>query len=171
PLWKLKRKMHLDRAIHLRDYERWRARFPDRVEDVTRMLCEASGLPRERLVQHDNFLQGFSYARLAESWGAQYLHSYFFYDRSLMSLIAGRLLRIPRGVSCYADHLMKDYELKVVPLHLRTCDVVVATSRRIKRELLEIAPDVDPDKILVKPNAIDCTRFPVLPRPEPAARA
>src|SRR5262249_57082747 len=56
PLWKLKRKMHLDRAIHLRDYERWRARFPDRVEDVTRMLCEASGLPRERLVQHDNFL-------------------------------------------------------------------------------------------------------------------
>jgi glycosyltransferase involved in cell wall biosynthesis len=72
-------------------------------------------------------------------------------------------------VTCYADHLLKDYELKVVPLHLRTRDVVVATSRRIKRELLELAPTSPPDKILVKPNAIDCTRFPVLPRPEPAA--
>jgi glycosyltransferase involved in cell wall biosynthesis len=167
PLWKQKRAMHLDRAVHLQEYARYRERFPDRVEEVTRLLCEASGLPRERLVNHDNFLQGFGYARLAESWGAEYLHSYFFYDRSLMSLIASQVLKLPRGVTCYADHLLKDYDLKVVPLHLRTCDVVVATSRRIKRELLELAPDVPPDKILVKPNAIDCTRFPVLPRPEP----
>jgi glycosyltransferase involved in cell wall biosynthesis len=171
PLWKWKRAMHLDRAVHLQDYAKYRARFPDRVEDVTRLLCDASGLPRERLVNHDNFLQGFTYARLAESWGADYLHSYFFYDRSLMSLIASQVLKLPRGVSCYADHQLKDYDLKVVPLHLRTCDVVIATSRRIKRELLELAPDVSPDKILVKPNAIDCTRFPVLPRPEPAAGA
>ena len=169
PLWKWKRALHLDRAVHLREYAKYRERFPDRVEEVTRMLCEASGLSREQVVNHDNFLQGFSYARLAESWGADYLHSYFFYDRSLMSLIASQVLKLPRGVTCYADHLMKDYELKVVPLHLRTCDVVVATSQRIKRELLELAPDVAADKILVKPNAIDCTRFPVLPRPEPAA--
>jgi glycosyltransferase involved in cell wall biosynthesis len=169
PLWKLKRTMHLDRTVHERDWMLYKARFPERVEEVTRRLCEASGLSREALTHHANFLQGFSYARLAESWGADYLHSYFFYDRSLMSLIAGQVLNRPRGVSCYADHLLKDYELKVVPLHLQTCDIVVATSHRIKRELLALAPDTHADKILVKPNAVDCNRFPVIPRAEPAA--
>jgi glycosyltransferase involved in cell wall biosynthesis len=168
PLWKLKRTMHLDRTVHERDYMLYRQRFPDRVDEITRRLCAASGMSREALVAHVNFLQGFTYARLAEAWGADYLHSYFFYDRSLMSLIAGHVLNRPRGVSCYADHLLKDYELKVVPLHLETCDVVVATSNRIKRELLALAPDIAADKILVKPNAIDCNRFPVIPRPEPA---
>ena len=168
PLWKLKRTMHLDRTVHERDYMRCKERWPDRVEEITQKLCVASGMEREALVRHVNFLQGFTYARLAESWGADYLHSYFFYDRSLMSMIAGHVLRLPRGVSCYADHLLKDYELKVVPLHLETCDVVIATSQRIKRELLSLAPDVRGDKILVKPNAIDCNRFPVLPRAEPA---
>jgi len=168
-LWDLKRPMHLDRPIHEADYRLYKARAPDRVERLVARLCAASGLSRAELESHDNFLQGFTYARLAEAWGADYLHSYFFYDRSLMSLIAGEVLGLPHGVTCYADHVMKDYELKVVPLHLETCDVVVATSHRIKRELLAIAPSTPPDKILVKPNAIDCTRFPVIPRPEPAA--
>src|SRR5262249_14981289 len=141
PLWKLKRTMHLDRVVHERDFMLFKARFPERVEKLIVDLCDASGLSRETLERHDNFLQGFSYARMAQAWGAQYLHSYFFYDRTLMSLIAARVLDLPRGVSCYADHLLKDYELKVVPLHLRTCDVVVATSHRIKRELLSLAPD------------------------------
>ncbi len=167
PLWRLKRPMLLDRAIHRRDFQRYRTRFPDRVERITEKLCAASGMARAALLAHDNFLQGFTYARLAEAWGAHYLHSYFFYDRSLMALIASQLLDLPRGVSCYADHLLEDYELKVVPLHLETCDVVVATSERIKRELLSLAPATDPDKILVKPNAIDCTSFPVIPRVEP----
>jgi glycosyltransferase involved in cell wall biosynthesis len=167
PLWDFKRVMHIDRAIHRRDFERYQARFPDRVEKLVERLAAAARMPREAILAHDNFQQGFTYTRMAESWGAQYLHSYFFYDRSLMSLIAGEVLQIPRGVSCYADHLLNDYELKVVPLHLQTCEVVVATSARIKRELLALAPDTPTDKILVKPNAIDCTRFPVLPRPEP----
>lgn len=168
PLWPLKRTMHLDRPIHEADYKLFKRRFPDRVKRLTERLSAAAGMDPERLEAHDNFLQGFTYARLAEAWGADYLHSYFFYDRSLMSLIAGEVLDLPHGVSCYADHVMKDYELKVVPLHLETCDVVIATSHRIKRELLEIAPAADPAKILVKPNAVDCTRFPVIPRPEPA---
>ena len=167
PLWDLKRPMHLDRPIHEADHRHYQKRFPDRVLRLTERLAAASGLSREQLERHDNYLQGFTYARLAEAWGADYLHSYFFYDRSLMSLIAGEVLNLPHGVSCYADHVMKDYELKVVPLHLETCDVVIATSHRIKRELLEIAPATPPDKILVKPNAVDCTRFPVIPRPEP----
>ncbi|MBL8843791.1 MAG: glycosyltransferase [Planctomycetes bacterium] len=168
-LWDLKRPMHLDRPVHEADYKLFKARFPDRVERLVQRLCTASGMAREQLEQHDNFLQGFTYARLAQAGRADYLHSYFFYDRSLMSLIAGEVLDLPHGVSCYADHVLKDYELKVVPLHLETCDVVVATSHRIKRELLALAPGTPESRILVKPNAIDCTRFPVIPRPEPAA--
>jgi glycosyltransferase involved in cell wall biosynthesis len=88
-----------------------------------------------------------------------------------MSLVAGYLLGIPRGISCYADHVLKDYELKIVPLHLELCDIVVATSARIKEELLEIAPQTDPTRILVKPNGIDTSRFPPVERSEPAADA
>ena len=104
---------------------------------------------------------------MVEAYRPQYLHSYFFYDRSLMALVAGYLLNIPRGISCYADHLLKDYELKVVPLHLELCDLVIATSERIKQELLEIAPQTDPNRILVKPNGIDTECFPVMQRLEP----
>jgi glycosyltransferase involved in cell wall biosynthesis len=95
------------------------------------------------------------------------LHSYFFYDRSLMALVAAQLLGVPRGVTCYADHLLCDYELKVVRLHLELCDIVVATSARIKRELLALAPHVDPDRFIVKPNAVDTSRFSPRDRDEP----
>jgi glycosyltransferase involved in cell wall biosynthesis len=99
------------------------------------------------------------------------LHSYFFYERSLMALVAAYLLGIPRGVTCYADHLLDDYELKVVPLHMKLCDLVLATSERVRRELLQIAPDADPLRILLKPNAIDTSLFPVSEHPDPAPGA
>ncbi len=84
-----------------------------------------------------------------------------------MALVAGYLLDIPRGVKCDADHLLKDYELKVVPLHMELCSIIIATSERIKRELLEIAPRTDPSRILVKLNGIDTDCFPVIQRIEP----
>jgi glycosyltransferase involved in cell wall biosynthesis len=65
--------------------------------------------------------------------------------------------------------MLDDYALKIVPLHLEQCSLVIATSARIKGELLAIAPDVNPDRILVKPNAIDTTRFPFVARSEPAS--
>jgi colanic acid/amylovoran biosynthesis glycosyltransferase len=76
------------------------------------------------------------------------------------------LLDIPRGVSCYADHMLDDYVLKIVPLHLEQASIVIATSARIKRELLTIAPHADPDRILVKPNAVDSRQFRAPVRPE-----
>jgi colanic acid/amylovoran biosynthesis glycosyltransferase len=97
---------------------------------------------------------------MVEAHRPEYLHSYFFYDRSLMALVAGYLLDIPRGVSCYADHLLKDYELKVVPLHSEQCNIIIVTSERIKQELSGIAPKTDPLRILVKPNGIDTECFP-----------
>jgi glycosyltransferase involved in cell wall biosynthesis len=72
--------------------------------------------------------------------------------------VTSHLLDIPRGVSCYADHLLHDYPLKIVPVHLRTCDVVVATSRRIQTELETINGAPLPS-VVVKPNAIDPSRF------------
>ena len=167
-LWKAKRRLFLNRKIHEQDFARYYSLMPEKVEALVDKLCKASGLSRQALLSHDNFLQGFSFTRMAEAYRPQYLHSYFFYDRSLMALVAGYLLNIPRGVSCYADHLLNDYELKVVPLHLELCDIIIATSVRIKQELLEIAPDTDPRRILVKPNGIDTDCFPRLEREEPA---
>ena len=166
-LWRVRRRLHLNRSVHERDFEAYRRRIPDKVENLIQRICKASGMTSQELLQHDNFLQAFTFTRLVEAYRPHYLHSYFFYDRSLMTMIAGYLLNIPRGISCYADHLLKDYELKVVPLHLELCDVVIATSAKIKQELIEIAPEIDPNRIIVKPNAIDAKRFPRFERTEP----
>ena len=117
-LWKVKRRLFLNRKVHERDFACYSARMPEKISSLVDKLCEASGLARQALLSHDNFLQAFSFTRMVEAYRPQYLHSYFFYDRSLMALVAGYLLTIPRGISCYADHLLKDYELKVVPFHL-----------------------------------------------------
>jgi glycosyltransferase involved in cell wall biosynthesis len=170
-LWNLKHRLRLHRPTHEADYASYCARFPDQVQTLVERLCDASGMSEAALTRHDNFLQAFSFSRLAEAFRPHYLHSYFFYDRSLMALVAGYLLGIPRGMTCYADHLLTDYELKVVPLHLELCDVVVATSHRIRNELIGLAPRVDPARIVVKPNAVDVRSFQARDRDEPKAGA
>jgi glycosyltransferase involved in cell wall biosynthesis len=170
-LWDVKRPLVLDRANHERDYAHYRRRLPGRVDELTRRIAETAGMPIDHVRQHDNFLQAFSFTRLVEAYAPDYLHSYFFYDRSLMTLVAGYLLGIPRGVSCYADHLLQDYELKIVPLHLELCDIVIATSARIRGELLALGPGMDERRIIVKPNGIDTRHFAAPERPDPAANA
>src|SRR5581483_9456897 len=170
-LWKVKRRLLRSRKVHEQDFARYRTRMPEKIDSLMDQLCGASGLSRQALLSHDNFLQAFSFTRMVEAYRPHYLHSYFFYNCSFMSLIAGYLLNIPRGISCYADHLLKDYELKVVPLHLQLCDIIVATSQRIKQELLGLAPQADPNRIVIKPNGIDTAYFPVLQRAEPLAGA
>jgi glycosyltransferase involved in cell wall biosynthesis len=71
-------------------------------------------------------------------------------------------------VSCYADHVLDDYELKLVPLHLASSQLVVATSKTIKNELLALAPGLDAHGVMVKANAIDTGSFPVSRPVEPA---
>jgi glycosyltransferase involved in cell wall biosynthesis len=170
-LWSAKRRLFLNRRVHEKDYAHYLKRWPQKVESLISRLSAASGLSSADLVQHDNVLQAFSFTRMVEAYRPAYLHSYFFYDRSLMVLVAGYLLDIPRGISCYADHVLEDYELKVVPLHLELCDIVIATSKRIKDELLALAPRTDASRILVKANGIDTSRFPVMQRQEPARDA
>ena len=106
--------------------------MPEKVEALTQLVATAAGMRPEEVERHESFLQAFSYARAVEAWRADYLHSYFFYEQTLFALVASHLLGIPRGVSCYADHMLQDYPLKLARLHLQTCDVIVATSRRIR---------------------------------------
>jgi glycosyltransferase involved in cell wall biosynthesis len=159
--------MFLSEHVYDADYEHYRGRMPERVDTMTRMLCDASGLPADRLRKHIHFRQGFSFARVVEAFRPSYLHSYFFYEGTLFTFMASHLLGIPRGVSCYADHTLSDYDLKVVPLHLRDCDLIVATSHRIKRELVGLAPSMNPDRVVVKPNAINTNQFPLTSHLEP----
>ncbi len=166
-LWGVKRRMPLHRPRHLRDFAHYQARQPEKVKAIVEALAAASGLSTDAVTAHDNVLQAFTFARMVERYRPDYLHSYFFYDRTLMTYVAATLLDLPRGVSCYADHRLQDYELKVVPLHLQTCDIVIATSQRIRDELLRIAPAMNPDRILVKPNGIDTSRFPARARTWP----
>jgi glycosyltransferase involved in cell wall biosynthesis len=163
-LWHARRRLFLNRSVHERDFRSYQRRMPDRVAELVGLLCRASNKSEQELTTQGNFLEAFSFTRMVEAYRPDYLHSYFFYDRSLMALIAGFLLRIPRGISCYADHNLTDYELKVVGLHLELADLVIATSERIKRELLAISPAADPDRILVKPNGIDTVAFPAIDR-------
>jgi glycosyltransferase involved in cell wall biosynthesis len=166
-LWQSKRKLILHPAVCRSDYDYYVRRMPDKVGALVTKLRLASGLSEHELREHHHFQQAFAFTRMVEACRPDYLHSYFFYEGTLFTFVASYLLDIPRGVSCYADHMLDDYVLKVVPLHMEQCSVVVATSRRIKRELLQIAPQADSKRIIVKPNAINTARFPVVSRKEP----
>lgn len=167
-LWDRKRLGGLNPAAAERDYRYYTHRMPQRVDELIRTVCDASGMTQETLLGNEHFLMAFSYTRLADAFRPHYLHSYFFYEGTYFTFVASHLLNIPRGVSCYADHMLADFSLKMVPLHLATCDIVVATSERIAQELLALHPAPDAANILVKPNAIDTERFPLQHRTEPS---
>src|SRR5215831_5586684 len=161
-LWHARRKLILHPSVCQRDYAHFMKRMPEKIDRLVAMLCQASGMSSQELRNHYHFLQAFSFTRMVEAYQPDYLHSYFFYEGTLFTLFASYLLDIPRGVSCYTDHMLTDYSLKVVPLHLATCQIVIATSHRIKQELLDLAPDVDPARIIVKPNAVNMAQFPTV---------
>jgi glycosyltransferase involved in cell wall biosynthesis len=167
-LWPLKRRLLLHGATGAADLARFRRRMPAKVEALTQLVATAAGMRPEDVERHESFLQAFSYARVVEAWRADYLHSYFFYEQTLFALVASQLLGIPRGVSCYADHMLQDYPLKLAKLHLQTCDVIVATSRRIRAEL-ETLHGAPLNQVIVKPNAIDTSGFRVKNGWSPAA--
>ena len=166
-LWKLKRRCYFLQKAARRDMARYHRTIPLRVQALTRRICEASGLTYHELVTHPHYIQSFSFTRLVDAFRPAYLHSYFFYERSFFCLMASELLGIPRGLTCYADHLLDDYELKLVPLQVARSAIVIATSDRIKSELLGLCPGKNPDDIIVKPNAIQSDHFPAIERAEP----
>ena len=161
-LWHARRQLILHPSVCQRDYAYFRQSMPEKIDRLVAMLCQASGMSSREVRSHYHFLQAFAFTRMVEAYQPAYLHSYFFYEGTLFTLFASYLLDIPRGVSCYTDHMLKDYILKVVPLHLATSQIVIATSHRIKQELLDLAPEVDPARIIVKPNAVNMAQFPAV---------
>lgn len=149
---------------HLRDRDHFEKTKPGRLRSFLERVSAATGRKVEDLEKESIVLQGCTFARMAELAGARYLHSYFFYDQSFMAMQAAWLLELPRGVSCYADHMLNDYPWKLVPLHVELCDVIVATSARIKSELSQMTGGKYDAKIIVKPNGVDGARFPPVPR-------
>ncbi|HYH23109.1 MAG TPA: glycosyltransferase [Azospirillum sp.] len=154
PLWRARCRMRAEHAIRRRDFDHFARTVPNRVAAVLVELARQTGRPAEDLRDDPQVLQAFSFARIAQAYGADYIHSYFFYEGTLFAFVAARLLDVPRGVSCYADHMLQDHPLKLVPFHVRDADIVIATSRRIRDELVDLA-GTDPGTILVKPNAVD----------------
>ena len=95
PLWELDAACLIP-ICDAKDFDRFRRSRPGQIEALVEMLSQASGRPAEALISHLNFLQAFSFARMVGSVWTDYLHSYFFYDRSLMRS-SRLLLDIPSG--------------------------------------------------------------------------
>ncbi len=151
-----------------RDLAWYRSTRPERLDSALAELAAATGRSEVELVARREVLRALSFARLAEAARADYLHGYFFYEGGLAAHLAARLLDLPRGVTCYADHQLDDWDLKAVPLQLETAALVVATSQRIAREVAALSPAAA-SRTLVKPNAITTAAFPQGPRPPRAA--
>ena len=150
---------------HKRDFRHFEKTRPQRLQSFLQRIADLSGKSVETVSKDGMILRACTFARLVELSGARYLHSYFFYDQSFMTMMTAWLLEIPRGISCYADHMLDDYPWKFVPLNIELADLVVATSARIKRELSELSDGQYDDKIMVKPNGVDGRRFPAVQRP------
>jgi glycosyltransferase involved in cell wall biosynthesis len=155
---------------HRDDYRYFQRRFPERVTAVMGRLSTSLGQPVHRLESDYEVLMAFTFARAVEEAGADYLHTYFFYEETFFALVASHLLDVPRGVSCYADHVLADSRFKDFALHFERLDVAVATSRRVAGELRALAGEAYAHTILVKPNGVDGSRFrpPPEPRRQPA---
>jgi glycosyltransferase involved in cell wall biosynthesis len=159
-LWRNRIVLQAEWTLNQRDLDYFVRTRPERVRALLARVGQETGLSTDALLQQSIVMMGFTFARYVELAGADYLHTYFFYDQSFLALMAAYLLGIPRGVTAYADHMMNDYAFKCVPLHLELADIVVATSRRIKSELSAIGGGRFDGKIIVKPNGIDTARFP-----------
>jgi glycosyltransferase involved in cell wall biosynthesis len=169
-LWQIRRRVPIFDATASSDLSHYRRLMPQRIQELVVKIADASGLSAEEVYAHRHFRNAFTFTRMAQAWGADYIHTYFFYEQALYGLVAATLLDLPRGVSCYADHMLPDYELKMIGLHMRTCDIVVATSARIKNELEDLAGD-RVSAAIMKPNGIDVSRYATrVPKPSGPVR-
>lgn len=150
---------------HVRDKAHFDKTKPGRLRALLERIAAVTGRSADDLEKEPYVLQACTFARMAELAGARYIHTYFFYDQTFMALVASWLLEIPRGISCYADHMLDDFPFKMVGLQIELASVVVATSARIKTELSKLSGGKFDDRIVVKPNGVDGGRFPLTPRP------
>ncbi len=148
-----------------KDLAHFEATKPGRLRALLERIAPLVGKTVDELYKEPQVLRACTFARMAELAGAKYVHTYFFYDQTFMGMVTAWLLEIPRGISCYADHMLDDFPFKLVALQIELADVVVATSARIKRELSAKSGGRFDDRIVVKPNGVDGDRFPLVERP------
>jgi glycosyltransferase involved in cell wall biosynthesis len=143
---------------------------PGRVGAVLDELAASSRTRPDEVERDPHVLRAFAFARLAEAFDADWIHSYFFYEGALAAGVASRLLGRPRGATAYSDHVLADYRWKRVREQLEAAELIVATSRRARGELAALAPAAAA-RILVKPNSVDTSYFrgPGAPEPPPGA--
>ncbi len=164
-LYENRKQLTPEHEMHIADKAHYRETQPERYAELFRRITELTGMSNEELEKNYQLLQAFTFTRQAEEFDAGWIQTYFYYEQSLFGLVAQWFLDIPRGVSSYADHMIEDYALKLIPLHVETASVIVATSKRIKEELISLSDAKYADKIIVKPNGADGRRFPFRERP------
>ncbi len=133
---------------HLADYNHYKQICPKRVSSLMDAISSASGINHGKLDKHFDLMLSFSYARVVQALGVNYLHSWFPNDQSLHFLVTSWMLDIPRGISIY-DGTRCDYSLKLLPLHLQTADLVIANTDETLQGLVSISGEAITDKITV----------------------
>lgn len=157
PVWGIGRRMLLYKFVADRDFVHYNRLMPQHVHKLAQRIADASEMLEEEVYNHHHFRQAFSFTRMVQAWHADYIHTSCSYEQALYGLTGSTMLDLPSGVSCHADHILRDDDLKVVGLYLRSCDVVVAASGRITEELEEIAGEPLAAAI-IKPNGLDAIR-------------
>ena len=150
--------------VHRRDLRHFDRTRPGRLDAFLQQVSRHTGRAVAELREDPLVLRACTFARLAELARPRYLHSYFFYDQAFMAMQAAWLLGLPRGVTCYADHMLADHPLKLVSLHLELADVLVASTARVAEELRGLCGPEHHAKIVVKHNGVDGARIPRVSR-------
>ena len=143
------------RSQHLRDLDSLERGHGAELAAFLARVAAASGRDITDLRVDPLVLRACTFTRMAEIAGARYLHSWFCYDESFMAMFASQVLGIPRGLSCYVDHVLDDHPMKLVGMHLATADLVLATSARAQRELVGIGGAACAARVLVQPIGVD----------------
>lgn len=150
---------------HLRNYEYFRARFPERVGHLASRF--AASHPAGDPFTSDYVLPAFTIARQLMDRPVGYLHSHFTFRDSTLAYIVGRLLDVPRGFTVHADCFV-DHPFKLLPEQLDDSDLIVTLSQQAADYLRQLGGDRNAGKIVLKRNGVDLRRFER--RAQPAAR-
>lgn len=155
--------------IHQRDLAHLQATRKAPLDAFLAKVAASVGKQVPDLLREPVVLRACTFTRMVELFGPEYLHSWFCYEPSFHAMFAAQVLGIPRGLTCYTDHVLGDFPFKLVKLQLQTADLIVATSQRARGELLQIGGADCEARILLKPNGVDGGRFTAAVRPATGA--
>jgi len=145
-----------DPAEHLRNYQYFRQRFPERVGRLASRF--AASHPEGDPFTSDYLLPAFTIARQLLHRQVGYLHSHFTFRDSTLAYIVGRLLEVPRGFTVHADCFI-EHPFKLLQEQLDDSDLIVTLSQQAADYLRQLGGDRNAGKIVLKRNGVDVRRF------------